>query len=614
MKAFYICTNYGLMKKFGFVIFLFSTIITSAQKTTTDKRIVVLDAAFNQILKDWHAAGFAVAVVEKNKIIYQRGFGYRDVEKKLPVTPNTLFAIGSCTKAFTASLLGLLQKDGKVDFDKPAHLYLPSLSFYNDAMNNSITLRDMMSHRTGLPRHDASWYFFNTVSRDSFIQRIRFLEPNAGVRDKWQYNNFMFTAQGSVAEKLTGKTWEENIREKIFQPLGMTASDFSVLDMQKSSDAALGYRLKSDSIIKKTPYYNINAMGPAGSINSSVSEMANWVMTWINGGKFGGKEILPASYVAEAMTPQAIVGAGLPAKEKPDVFFSTYGFGWFLSSYRGHYRVEHGGNIDGFSASTSFFPTDSIGIVVLTNQDGSAVPGIVRNMIADRLLKLTPYNWTSDLKKEKDKAKTAEKEAAKSKIAATKANTKPTHPLKDYEGQYAQPGYGTVNVFVKSDSLFARMADHTMWLKHDNYDVFDFFEVMPGEEIDTSDSGPARIQFGLSKTGAVESLAVDLEASLKPLVFARQLPQKEVAKEDLQKYIGDYTLGGMEAKVYIKGEKTLYVFVPGQPEYELVATEKDKFALKVLPGYFIQFAVNEKGVVKDAMFMQPNGNYKAVKK
>jgi hypothetical protein len=153
-----------------------------------------------------------------------------------------------------------------------------------------------------------------------------------------------------------------------------------------------------------------------------------------------------------------------------------------------------------------------------------------------------------------------------------------------------------------------------MWLMHDNYDVFDYFVVVPGEEIDTSGSGPARIQFQLSKSGDVESLAMDLEASLKPLIFRKQLIGKEVKKEDLQKYVGDYDLSGTIAKVYVKNENTLYVMVPGQPEYELLSTDKDKFALKVLSGYFVQFALNEKSQVTDLTFIQPNGNFKAVKK
>ena len=361
--------------------------LSFAQKKTIAKNdpLADLDTAFQRVLKDRKAVGFAVAVVSKNDILYSKGFGYRNLENKQPVTPNTLFAIGSCSKAFTSSLMGLLQAEGKLDFDKPARNYIPELSFFNDDLNDHVTIRDMMTHRTGLPRHDYSWYIFNSASRDSLLQRIKYQEPTTALRQSWQYNNFMFLAQGMIAEKLYKKSWEESIKEKIFVPLKMQHSNLTIKDWKAQPDIATGYRVQGDSLVKKMDYYNINAMGPAGSINSSVTDMANWVQTWINGGKFNGKQVLPASYVKDAMSSQMVIGAGFPDKEVPDAHLSNYGFGWFISSYRGHYRVEHGGNIDGFSASTSFFPSDSIGIIVLTNQNGSADNGSVRNMIADRL-------------------------------------------------------------------------------------------------------------------------------------------------------------------------------------------------------------------------------------
>ena len=602
------------MNKFLTLFCCFCMVTATAQQPVVDKRLADLDATFEKVLKDWKAAGFAVAVVHKDKVIYSKGFGYRDVEKKLPVTPNTLFAIGSVTKSFTASLVGLLQKEGKVEYDKPAHQYLSQLSFFNDQMNNAVTLRHMMSHQTGLPRHDFSWYLFNTTSRDSILQRVHYQAPTVGVREKWQYNNFMFTAQGALVEKLTGKTWEEAVRTQLFAPLGMTRSNLSIADLSKSEDVALGYGLRGDTAIRKLPYYHINAMAPAGSINSSVTDMSNWVITWINGGKFKGKEVLPVQYVTEAITPQAIVAPGLPTKEKPDIHFATYGFGWAMASYRGHYRVEHGGNIDGFSANASFFPTDSIGIVVLTNQNGSQVPSIVRNTIADRLLGLKPYDWSGDQRKAADKAKAQQKEMAKSrKLAALQ--TKPTHPLADYAGAYAHPGYGTLTIYTKGDSLFARTAGQLLWLKHDNYDVFEPFVVDPVDGIDTSEGGqPLPLQFRLSTRGEIESLAAPFQAGLDPLVFKKQPTVTAVAKNDLKKYEGEYELSGTTVKVYTKGESTLYVFVPGQPEYELVPNEKDKFALKVMTGYFVQFVTNDKGDVTDVTFIQPNGSFKAKRK
>ena len=605
------------MKMITLLICCTLTLATFAQKQknqNNDKRFAGLDTAFARVLKDWHAAGFAVAVVEKNKVIYENGFGYRDVEKKLPATPNTLFAIGSCTKAFTASLIGLLAKDGKVDIDKPVEQYMPGLKFFNDPMNNTITLRDMMSHRTGLPRHDFSWYFFSSSSRDSILQRIQYQEPTAPVRHKWQYNNFMFAAQGALVEKLTGKSWEDNVREKFFKPLGMNNSNFTIKDWEAYNESAIGYGVKKDSIIKKMEYYNIAAMSPAGAINSSVHEMANWVITWINGGKYNGKEIIPAAHLIQAISSQAIVSPGLPTTERPDLFFATYGFGWSLSSYKGHYRVEHGGNINGFSASTSFFPTDSIGIIVLTNQDGSTVPGIVRNLIADRMLGLKYYDWNSELKKSTDKAKAEAKEAKKNMTSTRKLNTRPSHPLKDFEGIYNNPGYGNFDVYVNRDSLFAKGGDNVLWLRHYHYDVFDIFDKDAKEGIDTSDAGPVKIQFQMNAAGDIESLTVPFEAGLKPIIFTKQLKAKEVAKEDLQKYTGDYELSGATVKIYIKNDKTLYALVPGQPEYELVPIDKDKFGLKVISGYYVQFSVDEKNKVTDLTFIQPNGNFKAVKK
>ncbi len=585
----------------------------AAQKKTANPadRLAGLDTLFNRVLKEWKAAGFAVAVVHKDTVIYAKGFGYRDVEKKLPVTPNTLFAIGSVTKSFTSSLIGLLQKEGKVDYDKPAVTYLPELRFYNDALNNSITLRQMMSHQTGLPRHDLSWYLFTTASRDSVLRRVQYQQPTFAPRERWQYNNFMFTAQGAIAEKFMRTTWEDAVRKSIFEPLQMRRSNFSVSDLEADADAAKGYNVKGDSVIHRRNYYNINAMGPAGSINSSVTEMAAWLRTWINGGKFRGKEILPLPYTTQAMTSQAIANAGLPTKEKPDVHFSTYGFGWFLQSYRGHYRVDHGGNIDGFSASASFFPTDSVGIVVLSNQDGSAVPSIVRNTLADRLLNLAPYNWHDDLRREVEKARATQK--ATEKVKPPMAPTKPTHPLKDYEGIYLHPGYGSFDVMAKGDSLFARTASYALWLRHNNYDVFDPFIVDAAEGIDTTDGMETPMQFQLSTTGEVSALQATLQGGLEPLVFKKQPKTIAVAKDELKKYEGEYDLGGVVVKAYLKGD-VLYMFVPGQPEYELAPTGRDRFVLKALSGYYVQFAANDKGEITEAVFQQPNGNFTAKRK
>lgn len=588
-----------------------------AQKKTTIKNdpLADLDTAFQRVLKDRKAVGFAVAVVSKNNIIYSKGFGYRNLESKQPVTPNTLFAIGSCTKAFTSSLMGLLQAEDKLDFDKPVRNYIPELSFFNEDLNNHVTLRDMMTHRTGLPRHDFSWYLFNTSSRDSLLQRVKYQEPTTALRQSWQYNNFMFLAQGVIAEKLYKKSWEESIKEKIFVPLKMQHSNLAIKDWKAQPDIATGYRVQGDSLIRKMEYYNINGMGPAGSINSSVTDMANWVQTWINGGKFNGKQVLPASYIKDAMSSQMVIGAGFPDKEVPDAHLSNYGFGWVISSYRGHYRVEHGGNIDGFSASTSFFPSDSIGIIVLTNQNGSAVTGIVRNMIADRLFGLKKVNWNGRVNEVEARAKKAEKEAGDVSDNGQKKGTKPSHPIADYEGLFNHPGYGTIDMELHNDSLMMLTPQGVAWLRHYHYDVFEMIGIENDGTIDTAGKNNTKLQFHMSPSGEINAVSIGLQPGLDDIKFERKPKEKKIDADELKKYVGEYELvPGVVAKFYTKEGKTLYAFIEGQPEYELVSTGKNKFALKILNGYSVEFEENEKGEIISASFVQPDGTFKAKRK
>jgi CubicO group peptidase (beta-lactamase class C family) len=602
------------MKKLIFILFaalVSVSVLAQKKKPAIDTRLVNVDAELQKVLETWKAPGFAVAVIEKDKIVYAKGFGYSDYENKVAVTPNTLFAIGSCSKAFTSALLGLLNKEGKIDFNQSPIKYLPELKFFNDDMNNNIIVKDLMSHRTGLPRHDYSWYLFPTESRDSLIERIVYQEPFAGVREKWYYNNFMFLAQASIAEKITGKSWEENISEKFFKPLGMTRSNLSIEGMKRGGDVAFGYKLEKETTISKMDYYNIAAMSPAGSINSSVNEMANWVKTWIYGGKFNGQELLPAAYVSEAISSQMVVSPGLPEKEHADVHLSNYGYGWFLASYKGHYRVEHGGNIDGFSASASFFPSDSLGIIVLVNQNGSAVPSVVRNIVSDRMLGLAVTDWNKELKARREKAIKQQEEDQKVKSSSKVKGTKPSHILQEFSGRYSHPGYGTFDLVVERDSLFAKFKLSKLWLRHYHYDVFESFEAKT--KVDTTAS-QTLFNFLTNESGEISKVAIKIEPALLNAIEFKRTPVKiNVDKDVLSQYVGEYELGGMIAKFYLKGGETLFLTVPGQPEYELIATSEDRFSIKNLDGFKIEF-VKSGQVIQEAIFQQPNGNFKAKKK
>ena len=577
-----------------------------------DKRLKGIEPQLNKILAETKTAGFAVAIVEGDKIIYVKGFGYRDYENKIPVDANTLFAIGSTTKAFTSAILGQLNSENKLSLNDSPRKYIPELKFFNNNMNDNIIIKDLMSHRTGLPRHDYSWYLFPSASKDSLMSRLEFQEPFTGIREKWYYNNFMFLLQGVIAERITGKSWEENIRERFFAPLGMTRSNVSIEEMKKSSNAAIGYDLDKESIIK-SDYYDISGMSPAGSINSSVYDMSNWLITWINKGKFKGKEIIPASYIDEAISSQMVTSGALPDKEFPDMFFSNYGYGWSLKSYKGHYRVSHGGNIDGFSADVTFYPSDNIGIVVLANQNSSPTPGLVRNTISDYILKVNKTDFLKLYTDQKAKNKKESEEVKKKTNDSKIANTKPSHILQDYTGKYTYAGYGDFTIVNKNDSLFANFKFKKMYLKHLHYDVFEPFEVTK-TGIDTSDSGELRFNFVTNDVGEISSLKTKIEPTLNAIEFVHKLNTIKISKEDLTKYVGEYELAGMTAKVYIKNEDKLCLFVEGQPEYELLATEKNKFSIKNLEGFKIEFIEEADKSIKSILFKQPNGTFTAKRK
>jgi CubicO group peptidase (beta-lactamase class C family) len=588
-------------------------LIATGLYAQTDKRLKGIEKKFNAILENTKAPGFAVAIVEGDKIIYAKGFGYADYENKVAADANTLFAIGSSTKAFTSSLLGLLRGDDKISFNDNPRKHVPELEFYNDDMNNGIIIKDLMRHTTGLPRHDGAWYFFPSYDKDSLIQRLKYHEPFTGLRQKWYYNNFGFLLQGVITEKLSGKSWEENIEEKFFKPLGMNRSKTTISGMKESSNKAYGYTLDADRNIEKTDYYDIAGMSPAGSINSSVNDMSQWLITWINKGKYKDQQIIPEDYIKEAMSSQAVVASGVPSDELPNVHFVNYGYGWFLHSYKGHYMVEHGGNIDGFSASVGFYPSDKIGVVVLANQNGSAVPSLVRNTVADYMLNVEKTEWAKKHKEDLEEALEAQDKVMEDKETSNVKNTRPSHAKLDYTGFYENAGYGKFEVTVENDSLMTTLNDEKIFINHFHYDTFELIDYSDGKVDSTEIGSSLKVNFKTNESGDIESLTTSIEPTTEAIVFKRTPNTIEVDAKTLEQYVGNYDLAGQVVKFYIKDENILYAFLKGQPEYELVPTDEHKFNLKILDGYKVEF-VEVKGMITTVKFIQPNGVFSAKKK
>jgi CubicO group peptidase (beta-lactamase class C family) len=468
----------------------------------------------------------------------------------------------------------------------------------------------MMCHRTGLPRHDYSWYG-STASRQELLERVQYQEPSSELREKYQYNNFMFMAQGLVIEKLTGKSWEENLKERILEPLQMVHTNMSVGEMEQSDDRSLAYTSTAEKI-KSIPYRNIDAIGPAGSINSCAKDMANWLMTWINDGNFGEKEIIPSSFRAQAMTIQMATGGGLPGAENPDLHAGGYGLAWGISSYRGHYRVEHGGGIDGFITSTCLFPSDSIGIFVVTNQGGPT--SVIRNFIADRLLNLEYRDWNKMQLDQKIKGDSLALLSPNNDSINQVRGTMPSHAMEDYGGSYENKGYGVVKIFLENDTTwidYNEAGEKTKsYLQHYHYDVF---RARSLEEEDDNKNAP-KIRFATNEKGEVITFKIKMEPAVDDIEFTKLSPAYEMNQDVLSMYVGDYDLNGANVKVYVRGDGVLMVLVPGQPDYELVATEMHNFKLKIAEDYLVKFEVSDANEVLSLSFVQPNGTFKEMRK
>lgn len=507
------------MKKITFCSLFIASI--SSGFSQMDGKLKGIEKELKSIQEATQAPGFSVAIVKGDETVYSKGFGYSDLENGIQMDENTLLPIASVTKAFTCGLLGQLREEGKLSFNDSPIKYVKELSFYTNELNNWVNIKDLMCHQTGIPRHGYSSILFPTYNKDSLIQRIQYMEPFTGLRQQWYYNNFMYLVQGVVAERITERTWEENIQERFFRPLGMTRSNLSVEELKQSVNRAIGYQIDGNGTTRKMDY-DLAVISPAGGVNSSVSELANWLKVWVNNGEFNNEQILPEHFVNEAMSSQSIITPLLPNGERPDMFFLNYGYGWMMSSYRGHYKVFHGGNLDGFTSNMTFFPSDNIGIVVLTNQNNSALPDLVVNTIADHLLNEEKIDWAKDYIDEKKQQKLAMEEAEKQSTSSRLMNTTPSHKLDDYQGSYFNPSSGKFNINVKGDSLFAHFKFKKFYLKHVHYDVFQPIEITK-YGMDTTNLRPLKFTFSTNESGKIASIKMKFEEALDhPIEFVRE--------------------------------------------------------------------------------------------
>lgn len=439
-----------------------------------------------QAMDDWDVPGLALAVVREDSVIFAGGFGVREVGRQEPVDERTIFAIGSASKAFTATAMGVLVDEGEVEWDDRVIEHLPGFRLYDPYATREMTLRDLLTHRSGLSRGDLAW-LGGAFDRDEVLRRVRHLEPSWSFRSRFGYQNIMYLAAGEVIEEVTGKTWDAFVTERFLVPLGMTESSTSVNALPGKSNVATPHAEIEDSV-RTVAWRNIDNIAPAGSINSNVIEMSEWVRMWLDTGESGdeaaspdedgsgeGRAILSDTVAREAFTPQMLIRKeGYWALIAPGAHFIAYGLGWFLNDYKGHRIVQHGGNIDGNSALVAFIPEASVGLVVLTNMNGTALPTAVMYHVFDAMLGVdTDRDWSERLLEGTRELEESAEEQRQQQDSARVAETVPSLPLEAYVGTYVDSLHGELDVSLEGDHLVIRnQTAFTGDLSHWHYDTF----------------------------------------------------------------------------------------------------------------------------------------------
>lgn len=505
--------------------------IAQGARRPTPANLNGLDEYVNRVMQEWHVPGLALGIIRDGQPVVLKGYGLADVETRRPVTPRTLMAIGSNSKSFTVVLMGMLVDSGKLDWDTPVRQYLPDFQLHDAFATQEMRPRDLVIHNSGLPRHDALWYG-RSLTREELYRRLRHLPPNASFRSRWQYQNLMFLTAGYLVERLTSRSWDDLIRERLFTPLGMTRSNTSVRDLPAADDQALAYRWRDcpearaanggeekppECSLRRIPYRNIDAVGPAGSINSSAEEMLHYIQFHIDSGAYGGRQLLSKKNIAQMQTPQMLVGGQELWPDELGV--ATYGLALSVTNYRGRKLVQHGGGIDGFISQMSWMPKERIGVVVLTNMSGNnPVPNIVTRNVFDRLLRLTPIDWVARVKQQEQEGEARRAKQRLERAAERKPGTTPSHPLSAYAGLYDHPAYGRLTVDTADAGLVVTYEEFRMSLRHFHYDVFEIED--PAGDLRAAPV-EGRVTFLMDKKGDIDRMAVPFEPNVADIVFTR---------------------------------------------------------------------------------------------
>lgn len=436
--------------------------------------IAEIDQYIQKVQRDWEVPGIAVAVVQGDKVLLSRGYGVCDINTKHPVDDQTLFAIASNSKAFTAAAIGILVDEGKLNWDDRVIKHLPNFQMPDPWTTREMTVRDLLCHRSGMDTFsgDLLWYDTN-YTPDQIIERIRFLKPVSSFRSRYGYQNLMYITAGKIIEKASGQSWAEFVRDRILQPLGMNRTTTTIKDIK--DNYASPHNKSAGTVLRALPLGDVDNSWGACGLNASVSDLAKWMQMQLAAGKVGDKQIISDKQLHNMWQPWMVLQQPPEAPRQPMKNFQAYGLGYFLMDWYGHKVVNHSGGLDGMISQLAIVPSLNLGVVVLTNSESSA-----SRFIRDRVLECfmgvaeRPDRSGDSLVKfldgEKKKA-----EAQAKQDASRKTDTTTTVPLAELAGTFRSDLYGDVVVALENDHLVLKMlpaANFVADLEHWQYNTF----------------------------------------------------------------------------------------------------------------------------------------------
>jgi CubicO group peptidase (beta-lactamase class C family) len=432
-----------------------------------------IDALVVESMRAWNVPGAAVVVVKGDRVVVLKGYGIRAVGLFGPMTPDTVFPLASCTKAFTTTLMAMLVDEGVIGWDDRVRDHLPGFHLSDPNADALVTLRDIVSHRTGVSGHDLLWYH-SPWGLNEVIRRAAYLPLDKPFRGAFQYSSIMVAAAGRAVENRTGKPWQDLVRERITEPLGMKAVTFTTTDPAfKRAELPCGYRKTADGKLERMPCYESTEPNPAGSINVTARDMVPWLRFHLTNGVHQGKRLVSAANVNETKTPHVALRMDESLlRMNPDTVQMTYGMGWLIYDYRGKKVFAHGGKIDGFRTQVTLLPDEGIGIALFHNVHDINMNQSLGNLIVDHLLGLPRKDWNG-IFLAAAKAEAAEKSAALANRAkARRAGVAPSLPLAGFAGTYEDAAYGTGRITSADENLTWEWSTFRCPLEHWEGDVF----------------------------------------------------------------------------------------------------------------------------------------------